>query len=58
MDTITRRELLRRAARAAIVGPLLLASREQQASLLLRLAGLFGRSSPVGRLLERLWIRW
>ncbi len=58
MDTITRRELLRRIARAAIVGPIVLGTREQQADLLFRLAGLFGEGSRIGRWLMELGWRW
>lgn len=58
MDTITRRELLRRAARAAVVGPLMLATREQQADLLYRLARLFAEGSAIRRWLTKLSWLW
>ena len=58
MDTITRRELLRRVARAAVVGPLMLATRDQQADLLYRFAKLSGDGSAIGRWLRELWLRW
>ncbi len=58
MDTLSRRELLRRIARAAVVGPLVLATREQQADLLYRLAKMFGDGSAIGRWLKELWLRW
>lgn len=58
MDTITRRELLRRAGRAAIVGPLVLATREQQADLIYRLAKLCAAGSPIRRWLMWLWGGW
>lgn len=58
MDTITRRELLRRAGRAAIVGPLMLATREQQADLVYRLAKLCAEGSPIRRWLLQLLRGW
>ena len=58
MDTLTRRELLRRVIRAAVAGPIILATREQQADLLLRLAALLGKNSAIGRWLSELWWRW
>lgn len=58
MDTVTRRELLRRVARAAIVGPVILATREEQSFLLYRLAKLFGQDSAIGRWFWGLWARW
>lgn len=57
MDTITRRELFRRVGRAAVVGPLMLATRDQQVSVLFALARLFKRSA-IGRMLWALWEIW
>lgn len=58
MDTFTRRELFRRAARAAIVGPILLATREPQADLIYRISRVFGDGSAIGRWLRTLWLWW
>ena len=58
MDTVTRREFLRRIVRAAVVGPIALGTREQQAGLLFRLAQLLGDRSGIGRWLMELWLRW
>lgn len=58
MDAISRRELLRRIIRAAIVGPVVIATRDEQADVLYRLAMWFGQSSAVGRWLTGLWWRW
>ena len=57
MDTITRRELLRRMFRVAAVGPIVLGTRAAQEDLLLRLWLLFGNSA-VGRLLRDLYRWW
>jgi hypothetical protein len=58
VDTITRREFLRRIVRAAVAGPVVLSTREQQADLLRRLATLLGKESTIGRWLSELWWRW
>ena len=58
MDTLTRRELLRRVIRAAVAGRIILGTREQQADLLRQLAALLGRNSAIGRWLSELWWRW
>ncbi len=58
MDTFTRRELFRRIGRAAIAGPVVLATRDQQAGLLLRLANVFGKRSAVGQWLRELVYDW
>ena len=58
MDTLTRRELLRRVMRAALVGPVILRTGEQQADVLFRLSRLFGDGSLIGRWLKELWLRW
>lgn len=54
MDTFTRRELFRRLARAAIAGPIVLATRDQQADIILRLSRMFGSGSIIGRWLKGL----
>jgi hypothetical protein len=58
VDTFTRRELFRRLGRAAIAGPLVLATREQQADLILGLSARFGARSVIGQWLKRLWWWW
>lgn len=58
MDTITRRELFRRIGRAAVIGPVILATRDEQSFLLYRLARIFGDKSAIGRWFWELWIRW
>lgn len=58
MDTLTRRELFRRIARAAIAGPIVLATREQQAGAILRLSRMLGSSSLIGQWLKGLWLWW
>jgi len=58
VDTITRRELLRRVGRAALVGPLLLATRDEQSFFLYRLARLFGKDSAIGQFAWKLWTWW
>ena len=59
MDTLTRRELFRRLGRAAIAGPILLATREQQGDLVFRLAEAFGgKGSILGRWLRSVWLWW
>ena len=58
MDTFTRRELFRRLGRAAIAGPIVLVTREQQADLILHLSQRFGASSIVGHWLKRIWWWW
>lgn len=58
MGTFTRRELFRRVARAAIVGPVVLATGEQQAELVYRLGSLLGKGSIIGRWLRGLWLPW
>jgi len=58
VDTLTRRELLGRVIRAAVAGPIILGTREQQADLLRQLAALLGRNSAIGRWLSELWWRW
>lgn len=58
MDTITRRELFRRLGRAAIVGPILLATREPQADMIYRISRLFGNGSVIGRWLRQISWRW
>lgn len=58
MDTFSRRELFRRLGRAAIVGPVMLATRDQQADLVFYVARLFGKGSVIGRWLKRLWMHW
>ncbi len=58
MDTFTRRELFRRLGRAAIVGPVMLATREQQADIVFRLSRLFGGGSLIGRWLKGLALWW
>lgn len=57
MDTLTRRELFRRIGRAAIVGPILLATREPQADLIYRIGRALGHSS-IGRWLRELSWWW
>jgi hypothetical protein len=49
---------LRRVARAAIAGQVILGTRDQQAELLRQLSRLLGRDSIVGRWLKELWLRW
>jgi hypothetical protein len=58
VDTLSRRELLRRLARAAVVGPVMIATHETQSELLYKLAGWFGHGSAIGKWLTELWIRW
>lgn len=58
MDTITRREFLRRVIRATVAAPVILGTREQQADLLRRLAALLGKDSGIGRWLSEVWWRW
>lgn len=58
MDTLTRRELFRRVGRAAVIGPVLLAARDQQAGLILTLSRLFGPQSLIGRWLRDLYWGW
>lgn len=58
MDTFTRRELFRRIARAAIAGPIVLATREQQADVILRLSRMLGSGSLIGQWLKGLWLWW
>ncbi len=58
MDTLTRRELFRRIGRAAIAGPIVLATREQQAGLIYRLARLFARGSALRAWLSDLAWWW
>lgn len=58
MDTFTRRELFRRIARAAIAGPIVLATREQQADAILRLSRMLGSGSLIGQWLKGLWMSW
>ncbi len=58
MDTITRREFFRRVARATVVGPVILMTREPQAELLYRIAGRFGWRSVIGRWLSGLADWW
>jgi hypothetical protein len=55
VDTITRREFLRRIVRAVVAGPVVLGTREQQADLLRQLATLLGKESTIGRWLSELW---
>jgi len=59
VDTFTRRELFRRLGRAALVGPIMLATRDQQGELVYRLSILFGgKSSIIGRWLRDLSFHW
>jgi hypothetical protein len=58
VGTLTRRELLRRIARAAVAGLLILGTREEQAGLLRWLAQLVGRNTALGRWLTEAWWRW
>jgi hypothetical protein len=59
VDTLSRRELFRRIGRAAIAAPVLLATQEQQASLVYRLAQLFGgKDTVIGRWLRELWMSY
>ena len=58
MDTLSRRELLRRIARVAVAGPVIMATSEAQAGLVYRLWRLFGRDSAIGRWLFDLYMRW
>jgi hypothetical protein len=58
VDTFTRRELFRRLGRAAIAGPLVLATREQQADFILHVSKGFGASSIIREWLTRLWWWW
>ncbi|MGH2492634.1 MAG: hypothetical protein ACRDF9_14140 [Candidatus Limnocylindria bacterium] len=58
MDTMTRREFLRRVVRAAVAGPVIPGTREQQADILRQLATLLGKDSTIGRRLSELWWRW
>jgi hypothetical protein len=58
VDTLTRRELLRRVVRAAVLGPVILRTGDQQTDLLFRLSRLFGDGSLIGRWLKELWLRW
>ena len=57
METLTRRELLRRLGRAAIAAPVILATKEQQADVLYNLSRVFG-STPIGTWLRDLWLWW
>jgi hypothetical protein len=58
VDAITRRELFRRIGRAAIAGPIILATREEQSILLYRLERFFGSRSMIGRWFSELWTWW
>ena len=58
MDSLTRRELLRRVIRAAVAAPVILGTGGQQADLLRRLAIFFGRDSAIGRWLMEMFWRW
>jgi hypothetical protein len=58
VETLSRRELFRRIGRAAIVGPVVLMTREPQADLLYRIAGRFGWRSLIGRWLSGLADWW
>jgi hypothetical protein len=58
VDTITRREFLRRVVRTAVTAPVVLGTRQQQTELLRRLAALLGEDSMIGRWLSELWWRW
>lgn len=58
MDTFTRRELFRRLGRAAIAGPILLATREPQADLIYRFGRMLGHDSAIGRWLKQLSWWW
>jgi hypothetical protein len=57
VETLSRRELLRRIARIAVAGPVIIATSEAQAGLVYKLARLFG-DSAIGRWLLDLYLRW
>jgi hypothetical protein len=58
VDTFPRRELLRRLGRAAIAGPILLATREQQSEIIFHLSRRFGTGSVIGQWLKHLGWWW
>jgi hypothetical protein len=58
VDTLSRRELIRRIARVAVVAPVIMATSEAQAGLVYRLSRLFGQDSAIGRWLLDLYLRW
>jgi hypothetical protein len=58
VETLSRRELLRRIARVAVAGPVIMATSEAQAGLVYRLSRLLGRDSAIGRWLLDLYLRW
>ena len=59
MDTITRREFLRRIVRVSTIGPVILGTRAAQEGLLYRLSQAFGGGdTAIGRWLRELFFWW